>query len=174
MASLDQRGREADFAVVLGARVLEGGVPSGALRARVECAVGLYRRGRVRRLLLSGGASGSGPSEAEVMARLAREAGVPHDALVLESDSRSTAGNASRSARILERLGVRRVLLVSDDFHLFRACRSFWAEGVDAVPVAAPRYPRELGRPERAYWALREALAVARSPGLLFARRPRR
>lgn len=174
MASADQREREADFAVVLGARVLEGGVPSRALRARVECAVGLYRRGRVRRLLLSGGPSGSGPSEAEVMARLARGAGVPEEALALEPQSRSTAGNASRSARILERLGVRRVLLVSDDFHLFRACRCFWAEGVDAVPVAAPRDERELGWPKRAYWVLREALAVARSPGILFARRPRR
>jgi uncharacterized SAM-binding protein YcdF (DUF218 family) len=163
-----------EIAVVLGARVLEGGVPSGSLRARVECAVGLYRAGRVKRLLLSGGVLRHAPSEAEVMARLARELGIPQEALILEQESRRTAENARLSARILESLGVRRVLLVSDDFHLFRACRCFWAEGIDAMPVAAPRDDRELAWPKWAYWTLREALAVARRPGLLLVHRPGR
>src|SRR6185503_13743198 len=50
-----ERAAPADALVVLGARVMPGGVPSGALLARVEKAVELYQRGLAPRLVFSGG-----------------------------------------------------------------------------------------------------------------------
>src|SRR4051794_31314946 len=61
-----ERAKKADAIVVLGARVLPGGIPSGALRARVEKAVELYKKGYAPKLIFSGGVGHNGPSEAQV------------------------------------------------------------------------------------------------------------
>jgi len=160
------------IAVVLGARVLPGGVPSGALRARVERAVGLYRDGHVDRLLFSGGVGDHPPSEASLMCSLATSMGVPQSACILEENSHSTYENARFSAPILERLGVRRVLLVSDPYHLFRARQNFRRQGIDAVTVPATLTERHRRLHTRLYWTLREVVALLRRPALLWARAP--
>ena len=162
----------ADAIVVLGARVLPGGVPGGALRARVQRGVALWREGAAPLLVLSGGVGDHPPAEAEVMRALCLELGVPDEALLLEAHSRSTWDNARFTAALLRERGLGRVLLVTDPFHLFRARQHFWLQGVDAEPVAAPLDDRNLGLGERLAWRVRETFAVLYRPRLLFARRP--
>ena len=158
--------------VVLGARVLEGGVASGPLRSRVERAVELYRSGLADTLLFSGGVGGFPPSEARVARNIAVSLGVPEEACILEEESHSTAENARFSAQILRGRGVRRVLLVSDPYHLFRARQNFRLQGIDAIPVPALLTERHRTLPSRTYWTLREVLALLRRPALLWARAP--
>ena len=88
-------------AVVLGARVHPDGTPSPALVDRVRVGVALLKEGRAQRLLLSGGSPDNRPTEAFIMARLARELGAPEESLILEPKSRSTFENALRSTESL-------------------------------------------------------------------------
>jgi uncharacterized SAM-binding protein YcdF (DUF218 family) len=168
-----RRGFEgtADALVVLGARVLPGGVPSGALLARVEHAAALYHRGVAPWLVLSGGEGVHAPSEARVMLRLAVEAGVPASACVLEEESRSTWDNARFSARLLRERGARRVVVVSDPYHLLRARQCFRRQGWEVAMSPAPLEGR-MRTLDRAYWTVREAFALLMAPRLLWTRAP--
>src|SRR5689334_4643365 len=125
----------ADAIVVLGCQLVSGGRPSGRLRRRVSLGVGLYRDGAAPLLLMSGG--GAGPAtEASVMRDLAREAGVPETAVLLETVSRNTFENAAYTARVLRGMGKTRVVLVSDRMHLPRAARLFRRAGLEVLGVA--------------------------------------
>jgi uncharacterized SAM-binding protein YcdF (DUF218 family) len=83
----------------------------------------------------------AGPSEAQIAARIAeREFGRP--LRWTEGDSRDTRENAMRTVALLEREGIKRVVLVTHDFHMRRAVRNFQraAEQHGGVPqvLAAP------------------------------------
>jgi uncharacterized SAM-binding protein YcdF (DUF218 family) len=111
-------------------------------------------------------------SEAEVMAGiLANEFGVP--VRWQESRSRDTADNAAMSAEILKAAGIRRVVLVTQAFHMPRAATLFRAAGLEVV--AAPTHfmsgdgaeliwldflPRASAL-QRSYYALHEWLGLA-------------
>ncbi len=161
-----ERKAKAEAIVVLGARVLEGGVASSALRARVERGVALYREGLAPLLLFSGGVGTHPPSEAAVSRKLALAAGVPEAACVLEEESHSTEQNAQFTARLLRERGIRSVVLVSDPYHLLRASRYFRREGVIVHPSPALLSERNIHWLDRWYWTLREAMALVISPSL--------
>ena len=82
------------YAVVLGTQVLPGGRPSRTLDARVRHAARLYAEGRIGRVVVTGGVGKHPPSEAEVMARVLREEGVPEEAVLLEDEAESTWDSA--------------------------------------------------------------------------------
>lgn len=150
--------------------MLPGGVMSGPLRARVERAVELYRRGLSDTLLFSGGVGDNPPAEALVARDYAVSLGVPGESCLLEANSRSTAENAKYSAELLRARGVRQVLLVSDPYHLYRARQHFRLEGIEAITVPASWTERNRKPFARAYWTLREVMALLRTPSLFFAR----
>lgn len=151
-------------AIVLGARVYRDGAPSPALVDRVALGVWLLVQGRARRLLLSGGSPDGRPSEAAAMARLARDAGAPLEALELEEKSRSTFENARECAALLRQRGESEVLLVSCDFHLARAGAHFRRHGFTVWPVPSPR---RLTAVDRVMVTSKEALSLLRRPWLL-------
>ncbi|MCA2977436.1 MAG: YdcF family protein [Myxococcaceae bacterium] len=153
-----------DAIVVLGAKVHADGTPSEALSARVAHAVGLYREGGAPRLVFSGAGGGRWP-EAAVARALAQRAGVPEAACLEEPESRSTWENARFTAALLGARGLRTAWLVTDDFHVLRAVAHFRRLGVDveAAPVSRPLAPAR-----RLSWTVREALALARRPWLLW------
>ncbi|WP_185961351.1 YdcF family protein [Telmatospirillum sp. J64-1] len=125
-----------DAAVVLGAKVYPDGTPSPALLRRIEKAEELWRRGRVGHLLLSGGVGEPPFREACVMRDILQARGLPGPILLTEETSRNTLDNARFCARILAEQGWRRVLLVTDDFHLPRALYAFRRFGIAARPCA--------------------------------------
>jgi uncharacterized SAM-binding protein YcdF (DUF218 family) len=122
----------ADAIVVLGCRA------RSRLAPRVERGVELFRQRAAPLLLLSGGGGGAEP-EAMVMRRLALDHAVPEAALLVEPVSRNTWENARESARLLRRLGRRRVVLVSDRIHLPRAALLFRLAGVEIAARAGVR-----------------------------------
>ena len=167
-----ERAERADALVVLGARVMPGGVPSGALLARVEKAVELYQRGMAPRLVFSGGIGVNPPSEAQVMREQAVRLGVPAEACVLEEQSHSTEQNARFSAELLRGLGARSVVVVSDPYHLLRARQYFRLNGLDVATSPALDTERNLNAVDRFYWTVREAIALLLHPRVLLARAP--
>jgi uncharacterized SAM-binding protein YcdF (DUF218 family) len=127
-----------DGAVVLGAQVLPGGRPSGTLRARTLHAARLYAGGTVGLLIPTGGVGEHPPSEAEVMARILRQAGVPEKNILLEVEAGSTRESARLVAVIARERGTRSLLLVTDPLHCVRAVEAFRVEGFEAQ--ASPVY----------------------------------
>ena len=119
-------------AVVLGAQVLPGGRPSGTLRARTLHAARLHTAGTVGLLIPTGGVGEHSPSEAEVMARILRQEGVPEEAILLEEKARSTRESARLVAAMARGRGIRDLLLVTDPLHCVRAVEAFRVEGFEA------------------------------------------
>lgn len=143
---------EWDALVVPGAKVLEGGRASATLVRRTEHAVALWQSGVAPRIVLTGGIGEHPPSEAVAAARVARSLGVPDDALLLEEQSTSTDENAAWTARAHP---LRRVVVVTDDYHVFRARRVFARhfEAVSAVGVPTP-WPFGLRMALREVWVI--------------------
>ena len=63
--------------------------------------------------------------------------GIPRETFITESKSISTRENAIETARLIENLPGKKVLLTSD-FHMYRAIRVFRKLGIDATPMAVP------------------------------------
>ena len=120
------------YAVVLGTQVLPGGRPSHTLDARVRHAARLHAGGRIDRVVVTGGVGRHPPSEAEVMARILREEGVPKDAVVLEDEAESTWDSARLVAAIAAKEGVSGVLVVTDPLHCVRTAAAFRRAGLIA------------------------------------------
>jgi len=63
--------------------------------------------------------------------------GIPREVFVLEKRSTSTHENAIETARLVQSLPGRKVLLTSD-FHMLRALGAFRKLGIDVTPMAVP------------------------------------
>lgn len=149
-----------DVAIVLGAKVLPDGSPSPALARRVAHAVALARAGTVGTLLMSGGPVRHAVPEAQVMRDLALGAGLPPEMVHIEERSFSTITNARFTAPMVAAQGWRRVLVVTDSYHLPRALYIFRRHGLTVTGSGA--------RPERpsGEWALahiREVFAMIKT-----------
>ena len=141
-----------DAIVILGAGVRPGGVPSDMLRDRLEVGNELYFAGYSDKMLMSGDHMGRDYDEVSVMKRYATEAGVPSSAVYLDHAGLSTYDSIWRLANIY---GAKKVLLVTQSYHLPRALYLANAFGIEAYGLSADL------RPYRAqiYRDLREILA---------------
>lgn len=146
-----------DVAVVLGARLRADGTPPPALVRRVARGVELLRAGTVGHLLMSGGPTGAAGVEAAVMRDIALAAGVPAGRIAVERRALNTIQNALFCRVLLRRRDWRRVLVVTDSFHVPRTRYIFARLGL-AVAVSGVRPER----PSTQWWLahLREAAAL--------------
>ena len=111
--------RPAHAIVVLGAAQWDG-KPSPVLRARVDHAVNLWRRGLAPTLVMTGGQGvGDTTSEAAVERRYAMSQGVPGHSIRVEMAGKSTAESLRNVAEMMGK-DSREVILVSDPFHMLR------------------------------------------------------
>ena len=165
--------RVADAALVLGSRAFLDGKPHPCLAGRVDTALALAKTGLVRQLVFSGGVdSEDGRTEATAMQQRAVAAGFAGP-MLLESASTSTRLNLSLSRPLLLAAGVRRVVIVSEPYHLWRVERlvrmSGFDQSFDVQYAAAPTSCwRALGPLSKG--ALREPAAIVNNAfrGLLF------
>jgi uncharacterized SAM-binding protein YcdF (DUF218 family) len=128
----------ADAAVVLGAAVF-GAVPSPVFEERIRHGVALYKAGKVRMLVMTGGlGAGDQATEAEAARRWSLAQGVPPDAIAVETRSRTTQENLAFAQPILAQHGLKTVLLVSDPLHMRRSVAIARRLGIDAAPSPTP------------------------------------
>jgi uncharacterized SAM-binding protein YcdF (DUF218 family) len=130
--------------VVLGTQVLAGGRPSTTLLARARHAAWLYASGKVGLVIPTGGIGEHPPSEAQVAARILREAGVPEEDILLEEKAHSTRDSARLVAALARERGIRSLMLVTDPFHCVRSVGAFRVEGFEAE--ASPVYSSPMWR----------------------------
>jgi len=115
----DER-RPVDAIVVLGAAQYNGR-PSPVFRARLNHALSLYREELAPLVVVTGGVGrGDTTSEAVVGRRYLVSHGIPKGAVVAQGEGRTTMASMSAVTAWLHARGLRRVLLVSDPFHMFR------------------------------------------------------
>ncbi|MBY6201993.1 YdcF family protein [Maritalea mobilis] len=124
--------------LVLGAAVWPGGVPSPTLARRTEWAARQWHDGRGQVVIPCGGLGKHGPPEAEVMRDTLIAAGVPPDVIRLEDESHRTGENIRFAKPLLDGLGLRKVLIVSDAYHLPRATLLARRAGLIAEGSAPP------------------------------------
>lgn len=115
--------------LVLGAEVYADGAPSKFLRARLDLAVELYRRGLVERLLVSGDGRSRFYDETSGMRDYLLEHGVPASALLVDPAGLDTYDSCLRARDVF---GVQRLVVVSQRYHLPRALGICRALGLDA------------------------------------------
>lgn len=119
-ASRRDQARPAQAIVVLGAAQYDG-VPSDVFQARLDHAIGLYRRELAPTIVVTGGkAEGDRFSEAAAAADYLHRHGVPDDDILRETSGRNSWESLAASARFLRERGITQVLLVSDPFHAER------------------------------------------------------
>lgn len=112
--------RRADAIVVLGAAQYAG-KPSPVLRARLDHALGLWRRGLATRLIVTGGVgAGDTTSEAAVARRYVERRGIPGGLVLVETRGRTTSESMHAVGAIMRANGLHDAILVSDPFHMFR------------------------------------------------------
>jgi uncharacterized SAM-binding protein YcdF (DUF218 family) len=98
-------------------------------------AAAVYRTGGFSRIIVSGGPPSD--SVAAAMKRMLIASGVPASAIELETASYSTRTNALNVADMLRGEHARRVLLTSD-YHMYRASRAFAKIGLEVSPRPVP------------------------------------
>ncbi|WP_226354744.1 YdcF family protein [Pseudonocardia sp. ICBG601] len=138
-----------DFVVVLGSGLVRGAVPP-LLAARLDRAVALWERERERggapMLVTSGGRGPDEPvAEAVAMADYLVDRGVPSERILREDRSRTTRENLVFSRALMtERLPGHRCVVVTNNFHAFRAALTARRAGVNGQVVGSPtaRYYR--------------------------------
>ena len=150
--------RPADAAVVLGAKVNANGSLSTALEDRVRTGVDLYHEGLVDHLIMSGGIGDSGVDEGLAMRSRAIELGVPDDAIVVDHLGLNTDATVAQTTPMFDNLGARRVLVVSQFWHLPRIKLAYLKSGwnVSTVPAGTSspitQTPYLMAREIPAFW----------------------
>jgi vancomycin permeability regulator SanA len=122
----------APVALVLGAKVDDGGVASPFLAARLEIARRLLAAGKVGAILVSGDHMRWEYDEPGAMHRWLVEHGVPSTKIVQDHAGFDTYDSCARAARIF---GVSRAIVVTQTYHLARAVTLCRDQGVDADGV---------------------------------------
>ena len=110
-----------EYAIVLGAKVKKGNVPSLALRYRLEATLAYSKENPHVKFVVSGG---QGPDEdieeAVVMKNFLLENGLAEDRIIVENQSTSTYENLLFSQELLPD-NVDSVTIITSDYHLHRA-----------------------------------------------------
>jgi uncharacterized SAM-binding protein YcdF (DUF218 family) len=154
-----EEARESGAAIVLGAAQWNGN-PSPVLRARLDHALDLYRRGIVGKIILTGGvAPGDRLSEAAAGKQYLVAQRLPAEALLLEEKSTTTWENMQNAAALARAGGISSVLLVSDPFHMLRSLKMARDLGLVAYGSPTRTSPISGNRVEEVRYIMREAWA---------------
>lgn len=141
-------------AIVLGA-ALWNDEPSPALKERLQTAQELYQNKVVEKIILSGGLGNDEITEAEGMKNYLVAQGVAEEDLILETTSHNTRENLANTSKLLEQHQFNEVILVTHDYHMYRALEYAKQAGISATP--APVHSTVLFMP---FHKARESLAI--------------
>jgi uncharacterized SAM-binding protein YcdF (DUF218 family) len=97
---------------------------------RAREAIFAWQTGGFKKIVISGG---GGPG---ILNFLIAE-GIPREAIVAEWRSTSTRENGIETARLIQGIPGKKVLLTSD-FHMYRALHVFRKQGIEVTPMAVP------------------------------------
>lgn len=123
-----------DCILVLGAGVRPNGSPSHMLEDRLLTGISLYEEGISPKLLMSGDHGREGYDEVNCMKDFAKEKGVPSEDIFMDHAGFSTYESLVRAKEVF---GAKKVVIVTQKYHLYRALYMAEALGLEAVGVSA-------------------------------------
>ena len=121
--------------LVLGAGVFENGKPSNMLEDRLLTALELYEKGFSDTILVSGDHGSAEYDEVNVMKRYLTDRGVPSERIFMDHAGFSTYDSLYRARKIF---GVESLIIVTQEYHAYRALMIGRHLGVECRAVSAP------------------------------------
>ncbi len=125
---------DVDCIMVLGCQVKPDGTPSDMLRDRLERGVSLYFDSAAPKLLVSGDHGQEVYNEVAAMKTYALEAGVPAEDVFMDHAGFCTYDSVYRAKEIFQ---ADKILIVTQEYHLYRALYIAEKLGVEAYGVAS-------------------------------------
>ena len=122
--------------IVLTGNVLGNGIIGETSYWRSAYTVMAWREGGWRQVIVSGEGGASFPGN-EAMKVFLESGGIPQGAILADTQSLSTRESALNLARIVPQMPGRKILLTSD-YHMFRAVRALRKAGVTIIPRPIP------------------------------------
>lgn len=131
---------DVDCIMVLGCSVRPDGTPSGMLRDRLDKGIELYEDGVSDRLLMSGDHGRKNYDEVNRMKQYAIDEGIPSGDIFMDHAGFSTYESMYRARDIFQ---AERIVVVTQEYHMYRALYNAGQMGMDAYGVASD--PRKYG-----------------------------
>lgn len=126
--------KDVDCILVLGCLVKENGVPSDMLLDRLTRGVELYTLGASPKLLMSGDHGRVGYDEVDAMKTYAVDAGIPSEDVFMDHAGFSTYESIYRAKEIFQ---AKKIIIVTQEYHLYRALYIAELFGLDAYGVSS-------------------------------------
>ena len=123
-----------DCILVLGCGVRDDGSPSAMLHDRLKRGVALYHDGAAPKLLMSGDHGRVGYDEVDAMKSYAVGEGVPAENVFMDHAGFSTYESMYRAREVFQ---AKKVIIVTQQYHLFRAVYIARSLGIDAYGVSS-------------------------------------
>ncbi len=121
-----------DCIIVLGCLVHSDGELSDMLRDRLDTAISLYEKGAAPKLLMSGDHGTDDYDEVNAMKKYATELGVPSEDVFMDHAGFSTYETVCRAKEVF---GAKKVIIVTQQYHLYRALYIAERLGLEAYGV---------------------------------------
>lgn len=126
--------KDVDCILVLGAGVREDGTPSLMLNERLELGIALYQSGASQKLLMSGDHGRKDYDEVNTMKGYALSQGITSEDVFMDHAGFSTYESIYRAKEIFQ---AKKIIIVSQEYHLYRALYIADKFGIEAYGVAA-------------------------------------
>ena len=126
------KDEEADAILVLGCSVYSNMKPSKMLEERLNKVIEVYNNNPTK-IIVSGDHS-EYYNEVEVMKNYLVEAGIPSSDIFMDHEGYSTYASVYRAVK---KFGAERLLIITQEYHLYRALYIADAMGIEAIGVAA-------------------------------------
>lgn len=151
--------KDVDCILVLGCQVKSDGTPSDMLHDRLRRGVELYEMGAAPKLLMSGDHGRTEYDEVDAMKRFAVDSGIASQNVFMDHAGFSTYESVYRAKEIFQ---AKKIIIVTQQYHLYRAVYIAQALGLDAYGVSSD-YRSYSGQTS---YDIREALARVKDFGM--------
>ena len=112
----NDKNTKADVAIVLGNKVNEDGTLSDRLKARLDKSIELYKNGRVKKIIVSGGLGKEGFWEANEMKKYLIENQISSQNIIVDNFGNDTEKTVENSIKILDSLHYKQQLAFRNIF----------------------------------------------------------
>ncbi len=129
---------QADVAIVLGNKVNEDGSISVRLEKRLECGLDLFKNGKVKKLIVSGGKGKEGHFEADKMKEYYMKNGISDSLILVDNGGYNTRATVRNTSQFLTKES--KIIVVSQYYHVSRTKMLYKKAGFKSVQGLSPMY----------------------------------